>query len=327
MVSEPPSALPSRRDPHAPGALIEASFTLWGRSWTQTFWFAVVYGVATLLPGVALGGMMRDLLMQGMSMLVALAPSKPAWAMLLPSADPVSMLDRVVLGLRDPMLWVLGGVSVVLIVASTTALLVRQAGIVRGSDPGLGSATRSGLARTPATLIAWLIYTVIVLATAIPFLALTVGALWFSLGASPGVVLLLVVVILVGGVLSSVPLAWASIAFGFAPFTTALEQRDGFRAQTRSLRLVHGHWWRCAVVVSTPLLIYLGVGGTVSSLLMVLCGAAAYLWGGWTALFDPGWLLWSQLLAVPLQAPLLALAFAGGVVMFEDLRLRAADAA
>ena len=327
MVSEPTVPAPHTPPRLAPGPLIEASFRLWQRSWAQTFWFGVLYGIASLLPGVLLAGLTREVMMHSVAIIVDMAPAKPAWAALLPSSDPMALVERVLGQLRDPMLWLVVGASAVLVVYATTALLVRQAGIERNADAGLRGSVLVGLRRTPATLLAWLLYTAIVLATAIPFFFLTFGALWFSLGATPSVVLMLLVVILFGGLLSSVPLAWASIAFGFSPFVTALEDHGPLRAQGRSMRLVRGHWWRSAMVVSMPLLICIGIVSTVSSLLMLLCGTVAYLWGGWVALFDPGWLFWSQLLGVPLQAPALTLAFAGGVVMFDDLRLRAPGAA
>ena len=327
MVSEPTFPAPHIAPPLAPGPLIEASFRLWQRSWAKTFWFGVVYGIASLLPGLFLAGLTRDVMMHAVAILVDMAPATPAWAALLPSSNPMALVERVLGQLRDPVLWLVIGLSALLIVHATTALLIRQAGIARDADPGMRGSAHAGLQRTPATLLAWLLYTAIVLATAIPFFALTFGALWFSLGAGPSVVLLMLVVILIGGLVSSVPLAWASVAFGFSPFVAALEHHGPLRAQGRSVRLVRGHWWRSAVVVSMPLLIYLGVVSTVSSLLMLLCGTVAYLWGGWVALFDPAWLFWSQVLGVPLQAPALALAFAGGVVMFDDLRLRSASAA
>lgn len=326
MVSEPSNIplAPVVGEPPA-GQLIEASFTLWQRSWKQTFLFALGYGLASLLPAFALQGVVGDMLLGAVALIGGeYLPALPFPVPAMFERDPLALFDPLLARLQEPAPWLLTGLSLLLIVASTTALLVRQAGIAQGIDPGARAALRSGLRRTPATAGAWLLYTVIVLATALPFFALMIGAMVFGMQTGPAGMLLAMVVVLVGGLLSSVPLAWASIAFGFAPFVTALEPTGPFAAQWRSKRLVHGHWWRCAVVVSMPLLIYIGAGGTVSSLLLVLCGSVVVALHGWTGLLDPGWQLWSQVLALPLQAALLPLAFAGGVVMFDALRLPAA---
>lgn len=324
MVSEPIASSTGA----SAGRLIEASFALWLRSWRPTFWFGVLYGFAALLPGLALSGLGSDLLLRMLALSVQTLAPDLRLPIPLPPADPLAMFDALQAHLLQPRLWWLIAASVLGIVATTTPLLVRQAAIARGADPGLAAAARRGLARTPATLVAWLLYTLIVVALALPFVALVLGAFWLSLGAGPALLLLAVAMVLVGGLLASVPLAWAGVAFGFAPFVAALEDRAGpLHAQLRSMRLLRGHWWRSAAVVSMPLLIYLGAGGTVSSLLLMFCGMLAYAVGGWAGLFDPAWLLWSQLLAIPLQAVLLPLAFAGGVVMFDDLRLRRPPAA
>ena len=324
MVSEPYEFPPADVAGDLPaGRLIEASFTLWQRSWKQTFWFALAYGIASLLPAFALQGVFADTLMRAVALIGG--EYLPALPLPLPAMferDPLALFDPLLARLQEPGPWLLTGLSLLGIVASTTALLVRQAGIARGIDPGSRAALRNGLLRTPATAGAWLLYTAIVLATALPFFALMFGAIMFGAGAGPAGLLLAMLVVLVGGLLASVPLAWASIAFGFAPFATALERGDPLSAQWRSMRLVRGHWWRCAMVVSMPLLIYIGAGGTLSSLLLLACGGVVVALHGWPGLLDPGWLLWSQVLALPLQSALLPLAFAGGVVMFDDLRAR-----
>lgn len=324
MVSEP-SELP-RVDVAGElpaGRLIEASFALWQHSWRQTFWCALVYGIASLLPAFALQGVFADTMMRVIA--IVGRESLPTLPLPMPAMferDPLALFDPLLARLQEPMPWLLTGLSLLGIVASTTVLLVRQAGIARGMDAGARAALHNGLRRTPATAGAWLLYSAIVLATALPFFALMFGAIVFGASAGPAGLLLAMLVVLVGGLLSSVPLAWASIAFGFAPFVTALEHGGPFAAQWRSMRLVRGHWWRCAVVVSMPLLIYIGAGGTLSSLLLLACGGVVFALHGWSGLLDPGWLLWSQLLALPLQSVLLPLAFAGGVVMFDDLRMR-----
>ncbi|MBB5209012.1 hypothetical protein [Chiayiivirga flava] len=319
MVAEPTSA-PSAADVRPVGALIEATFALWHRSWKRTFAFGVVYGLAALLPGVALQGVFSQVALASIALLGGqLLPALPLPLPLpLPSADPLAVLGSALLRLNTPSTWLLLASSVLGIVASTTALIAGQGAIARGEP--FRAALRRGFARTPATLGAWLVYTVLVLVAALPFFALLVGAFVAALGGDVVLLMIALVVVLVGGLLASVPLAWASIAFALSPFASALDGSGPIAAQLRSRALVRGHWWRCATVVSLPLLVYLGAGGTASSLLLMACGGVVVLRDGWMGLLDPGWLLWSQLLAVPLQAALLPLAFAGGVVMYEDLR-------
>ena len=308
------------------GRLIEASFTLWQRSWRQTALFGLIYALASLLPALAFHGVLTDVMMR-MAMLLArdLLPTLPM-QLPLPAAlgsNPAALFDLLLTRLQQPLTWLLIGVSVLAMVASTTALLRRQHGIAQGADPGLGTALLDGLRRTPATLAAWLIYLIIVLLAAAPFIALTAGAFVFGMNAGIAGLLIAMLVILVGGLLSSVPLAWASVALGFSPLATALEGAGPLSAQQRSMRLVRGHWWRSAIVVSMPLLISMGASGAVSSLVLFTLGSAVFALHGWMGLFDPGWLLWSQLLVLPAQAVLLPLAFAGSVVMFDELRLTA----
>ena len=327
MVAEP-SELPHApvRDAAAAERLIEASFRLWHRSWKQSFLFAMAYGIASLLPAFALQGVLSDTLLRAVAVFATdLLPALPLPAVL--DRDPVALFEPLLARLRDPLPWLLSIASLLLMVASTTAMLVRQAGIARDHDAGAAAALSRGLRRTPATALAWLLYTAIALITALPFFALLLGCLLFGMDAGITGLLVMMIVVLLGGLLSSVPLAWASVAFGFSPVVTALEPVGPVAAQMRSMRLVRGHWWRCAVVVSMPLLIYIGAGGTVSSLLMLACGAIAVTLNGWAGLFDPAWLLWSQVLALPLQAVLLPLASAGFVTMFDALRAMRSSAA
>lgn len=322
MVTEPTSATrdaSARATPErSVGVLIEATFALWHRSWRQTFGFGLLYGVASLLPGVALQGVFTEIAMASVTLIGGqLLPTLP---IALPQVDPATLLGSVLAQLDRPLPWLLLALGALGIVASTTALIVRQAAIARGADTGATAALRRGLARTPATTGAWLVYTLIVLVTALPFFALMTGAVIAALNGDVVLLMIALVVVLVGGLLASVPLAWAGVAFGFAPFASALDGDGPIVAQLRSRRLVRGHWLRCATVVSMPLLIYLGAGGTLSSLLLLACGGVVLLREGWIGLMDPGWLLWSQLLAIPLQAALLPLASAGGVVMYDELR-------
>lgn len=311
--------MPATPDVTPAGPLIEASFALWLRSWKATLGAGLAYGIASLLPALALKDAMRSMLLGTVAILASdLMPVSLPFP--LPSTDPGTVLDDVLAHLAAPQPWLLLALALLAMVAAATLLMVRQQRVLLGADAGGTQALRLALRRTPATVGAWLIYTLALLGLALPFLAVTLGAMLLGLGASPALLLVALAIVLFGGLLASVPLAWASVALGFAPLVTALEAEGALRAQMRSLRLVRGHWWRSAVVVSTPLLIYVGASGMLSSLLLMLCGGIVVLRDGWIGLLTPDWLLWAQALALLPQAALLPLASSGAVVMFEDLR-------
>ena len=99
-------------------------------------------------------------------------------------------------------------------------------------------------------------------------------------------------------------------------------------AQQRSRHLVRGRWVHCALVVTIPMAIYLGIGSAVSSALVGICIGVATATGGGEALLEGRWLVWSQWLAVLPMALALPLAFAGGTQCLVDfLREDAASAA
>jgi hypothetical protein len=186
------------------------------------------------------------------------------------------------------------------------------------------NAWRARAARTPACLGAWLAYGAILLLLTLPLLALIVAIFFASVDVGPSGLLLLLVLLMLGAILLSTPLAWASVAYGLAPFCSAVAARGPIAAQTASRLLVRGHWTHTAIVISLPMLIYFGAASAISSFTLALAGAATYAVSGWLGLLDGRWLLWSQLAALVPTALVLPLAFAGGVVCLNDLTLRQA---
>jgi hypothetical protein len=199
-------------------------------------------------------------------------------------------------------------------------LIHRQARIAAGQPPRWSTA----FARAPAAVGAWLVYTVLLLALALPWLALSVAAIVWTqqLTTIAGLVATLLGYLLLS-LLAAIPLTWAGVAFGFAPFASAIEPIGPLAAQRHSARRVRGHWVAAGVVISLPMLIYVGAAGTVSSLVLLGCGTFAYALGGWARVLEGSWLAWSNWIALLPNAALLPLAVAGGVVGWHDLNLRA----
>lgn len=189
-------------------------------------------------------------------------------------------------------------------------------------EPPGGIALRA-LWRWPRALAAWAMYGGALLACTALVAVFMAALLYAALGvADLGVLAAMLVVLLLGGLLLSVPLAWASVAFGYAPVLATLEGSGPVAAHRASVRLVRGHWARAATVVTVPLLVYLGLGSTVSSLAYTAAGVAAYARGGLPALADGAWLAWVPWLGALPMALGLPLAFSGMLVSLHDLRLR-----
>ena len=305
--------------PQPAGRLIEASVALWLASWRACLPAALLYGLASLLPALTVSGLGAKL---GNALL---GLGFDQWLPWLPRGvglDPSDLFDEARAWMSAPRTWIALSLALIGSLAALSLIIHRQLGIAQGLTRPWRAAMRDSMRRLPAGLGAWLIYCLILLLLTAPLGWLT----WIVFRAVMSVDLLgllaWLAIFLAGSALLSIPLGWASVAYGFAPFASAADDVGPLAAQGRSRRRVRGHWVHAAVVLSLPMLMYLGVASLFSSATLLLCGGAAYVSGGWVALFSGTWLVWSQALAFVPTAIGLPLATAGGVVAWHDLELR-----
>lgn len=193
------------------------------------------------------------------------------------------------------------------------AVLHRQGMILRGGSSGTSSRARA-LTCLPAASVASLIYAVLLAASLLP-----TGLAWFvgQQGADP---LFLLFALLIGLIISAVPLAWVSIAACWIYPPILLENESAVAATRISLRLVRGNWARCAVLLSLFTLIVLGILGVVGAAPFAITASIVMANEGISALARPGWLVFGQLLSTPLTAACVPLMTAAYMVLYEELR-------
>jgi hypothetical protein len=295
---------------------IEASFMLWLASWRQGFGYSLVYGLAGLLPLLTLD----DLITRMLRALIALAMEPYRhWLPLPAMAQDAGWLPALLAWISRPQTWALLLAAMLIALAAVSALIHRQAGVGRDAATSL----REDLARVPATTGAWIVYGLLLAVLTLPLLVLSAAfMLWVRVETVAALLLWLAGYFLVA-LVSVGPLTWAAVAAGFSPFTAAIDGLGPIAAQGHSVRRVRGRWVPAAVVVSVPMLVYLGAGSTVSSLMLALAAAIAYATGGVAGLIQGDWLIWAQWLGLLPMAAMLPLALAGGVVAWNDLALRA----
>lgn len=279
-------------------ALVQSCFVLWFTSLRPVFWPALATSLVTQLPWL------------------------PWWW-----STRGKFIDDPLMAWIEPDLfrpgWFGGAFAALMALASLLFLLVllrRQGLMARGlavtQDAGLGFA----LHRFPAALLASLSYTVLML------LALTPVGVALLIGFGSDDPMRLLLALLFGLLLSSLPLAWVSVAAAFIYPPILLDGHNGLSAQHMSFRLVRGYWVLSAGLMSLTLFAYLGILGIVGILPLLFTGGLVVMLDGINALMRPGWLVFGQLLTVPLMALLLPLATAGYSVCYEELRLRHAAA-
>lgn len=297
MVSNP--AL-SYRPAHAPrdfSTLVRDCFTLWLACLRPVFWPALGYSVASQLPWLPWWWRSR-----------ALFEHDPLRAWIAP-------------GLFRPD-WLVGGFGLLMMLVAlffALAMLRRQGLIARGLQQQTPAGDLAAAWRAfPASLLATISYLLLMLLALVPVL---IGG-WFGQYHDEPMVLLLA--LLLGLLVSAVPLAWVSIAACFIYPPILLDGHSGLSAQRASFHLVKGHWRLTAVLVTLATLAFWGLLGVVATLPLMLTGAIAFALEGLPALLRPGWLVWGQLLSAPLMALLMPLATAGYWVAYEELRLRRA---
>lgn len=322
MVAKPaaPFRLPST--PLPLGGVVETSFALWAASWRAAYPYALLYGLAGMLPALTLGGLVAGVLREGLGAFVREAAP---WVPLVPAGDPLALLGL----LRDwalaPRTWALLALAALLMFAALAGVVQRQSAVAAGERAGVLAGARAALDRLPAGVGAWLIYLALLALALLPLAALVAACFRWALQVDLGGLLALMLVLLAGGLLVSIPLVWLSVAAGFAPVVAAQEPVGPWAAQWRSVRGVRGHWVHAALGVTVPLLLYLGLGSVVSSLCLGLSLAVAWALGGLNGVLGGAWLAWSQWLAVLPLAAALPLATAGLVVTWHDLGLRQAN--
>lgn len=160
---------------------------------------------------------------------------------LLPYANPNGLLDTDLSELFNPVFvlksLVFGGAQA-LLYAVAVLRLARLAG------GAAGATVWSALRAAPTVLIAYIIYTVILM------LGLGVGTLLFTAG-------LFMLGPLAGLLLSLIalgPTAAASTALAFFVYPAVLERRGPIASLNQSSRLARGNWTRASLVVSVPAL-------------------------------------------------------------------------
>jgi hypothetical protein len=316
MVSTPTRAWRLPGAPATLGAQIEACFVLWARSALPALPFALLYSLAGMLPLLTLGDLGARLLKTARDLVVyAFDPRLPE-----PASDPMESIRAVGDWLAAPSTLGLVGLALLFGLYGITGLLLRQQRIALGQDRGLGDAAVAALRHLPAAFAAWLVYGLAMLACVALLFGFAVPLFFWAFDLGLVGLLALLVLFLFGSVLLSVPLVWASVVFGYAPVLAALDGRGPFAAHAASARLVRGHWARAATLMTVPLLVYLGVGGTLSSTVYTVLGLAVFSAGGMQAVLDGGWLAWGQGLAAVPMALALPLACAGFLVSLHDLQ-------
>lgn len=319
MVAKPAAPYRLPETPLPLGRLIEACFALWMSTWRSTFVYSLLYGLVGLLPSLATGALVARLLREGSGVL--LRQSVPWMPPLGPSGDPDALLQAIVDWLCAPATWILFGLSLLGMLAALSLVIHRQATLGAGGTPSV----RRELRHLPAGLAAWLIYGALVLAALAPLVLLSWLCFRWAVEVDLAGLTLLLVVFLAGGLLTSIPTAWISVAAGFAPVVVAAEGAGPGAAQWRSVRLVRGRWVHAAVAVTVPMLLYFGYASMVSSVTLGLTSSVAMSLRGWPALLDGAWLAWAHWLGLVPMAIGLPLATSGLVLTWNDLRLRAAS--
>lgn len=301
--------------PQSMGRLVESCFTLWAASWRTCFGASLLYGIATWLPTLTLAPLepvLRN---------AVLGLGFDQWLRWLPRApglDPADLFDALCAWAIAPRTLILFGLALLGSLGALCLVIHRQARVAGGEHPARPQALKA----TSLGIGASLIYLLILGLLTLPLLGLT-GFVASMLGSVDLLGLLGWLAVFVGGsALLSVPLAWASVAYGLSPLAAVIDANGALTAQRHSARRVRGHWTHSAVVLTLPMLMYLGLSGALSSGALLLCGSLAYAFGGWGALFDLGWMNWATALAFLPMAAALPLATAGGVLLWHDLGLR-----
>lgn len=244
-----------------------------------------------------------------------LAPSLlgvlPLLTMPNPELDPFGALTW----FQRPSVWIMYLTIILASALCINAAVFRMAMLGRGHDADLAKSLARGLQRLPASLVGWLLYTLLTLATLLPW----IGAMLAGFAVDPqfgGAV---------GALLGSWTLAlptWACVAFGFFLFAIVLERAGPLASFRRSMHLVRGSWWRTSLVVGLALLVY--SLGMFFVTLMAFAVAALVVWAApGTSVINAAYLLIGvQLLMAPFAAMGQQLVVASGLAMFNDLVLR-----
>lgn len=305
--------------PRTIGELLEDAISLWLASWRATLAPALLYGLAGMLPMLGAADLMRRLLRESGSLLLGGALEAPEDAL----QAFATLLDEVQAWAFAPSTLALALASLLLALLALGMVTQRQHAIAQGAGPRWHQGWGTSLGRAATALAAWIVYLSLMLALLLPlagFVALISG--WTAHLHDSGSLLLLLALFTAGALLLSAPMAWGSVAFGFAPFLAAIESSGPLRAQRESAAQVRGRWLHAAVGVTLPMLAYLGMSSVLSSSVTGAAASVAAGSGGLDALLDGGWWMISAWILLLPGAALLPLASAGVLVTWHDLRLR-----
>jgi hypothetical protein len=200
-------------------------------------------------------------------------------------------------------------------------LIARMDSIVRGQAMSFGAAVGRGLRRAPAYIGAALLFALMIgLAVMLTVLiaaiivALTVAVLGAG-GESP---VAAVLTILIATLFGFLPAAYLSVTFFFYNYAAVMDDKSPIGALAYSVRLIRGHWWRTAAVLTIAFFII----GVAYIIVIVVTGAADIAAATGSAL--PRWLtlLMDYVIAPAFQVVLSPLFYALPMAVYNDLKLR-----
>lgn len=199
-------------------------------------------------------------------------------------------------------------------------IIARMSGIVGGTDPGFGGSVRRGLRRAPAYIGGALLYGLMLflaILVVVIFVAFIGGMLAVTVGTddsgTAGTIVGIIAVLL--GILAT---GWPAITFYFYNYAAVIDDKGPIAALGYSFRLISGHWWRTAAIVTIALFII----GVAYLVVVVLTGVVALADADELAL--PGWLsaLIDYVVAPAFQVALMPLFYALPLAIYNDLKLR-----
>jgi hypothetical protein len=242
--------------PDAPaslGGILDDGFKLFKASWKKLLPIAVVASVLGAIP---------QLMIEGLDEI------KPAEEPGLPAIGVGAVLAIVVM--------------IVLSIVAYSILLAGTHQVAQSQPVSIGSAVRTGVARSPALL----------------------GAYFLSILA-----------IMVGLILLVIPGLWVAVAIFPAFLVPVIERLGPIASVSRAFKLVKGSWWRTAGIVTVMFLI-------VAALVYALQVVSALVVLPFTSQNPRQLVTTAGLLAAVLTAPLLPLGYCLMYAVYTDLRLR-----
>ncbi|MCX7555319.1 hypothetical protein OS187_00475 [Xanthomonadaceae bacterium JHOS43] len=293
MVSNPVLRYRPSLAPRDFGTLVQGCFLLWFASLRTTVWPAFGYSLLSQWALLHWWWQTRDIFSDS-SARIWLSPA--TWA---PNASA----------------WAIAIATNLAALVCLMVMIRRQGLMARAENEHPDRSITISLKRFGTMLLASLGYLLLNLVALAPL----VIAWWLGLGAE---LLTRLMLVLAGLLLCMVPLAWMSVAASLYAAPILLDEASARSALRESFRLVRHHWVLTASLMTLGILAWSGIYGTIGTVPLTVTAAIAYANGGIDALLRPGWLVWGQMLSVPLMALTLPLLTATYVECVEELRKR-----